>query len=139
MITTGEFVRQRLIEAGERGVVIADLHSERKQHYSELGLRPVRGVYQSFARYFALLRQLGFVEKTGETEPSKARGSEYGLEKPRTFYRITTTGINAAIEDWYNPRLALHPRPIGMKRKNYHKPKGGKRGRPREADRERLK
>lgn len=128
---TGEFVRQRLIEAGDKGVVIADLHRERKEHYSELELRPIRGVYQSFARFFYYLFQLGFIEKTGETEPSKGKGDDYKLQSDRTYYRITTTGINADIVKWYNPRLALHPRPIGEKRKNYHKAKGTKRGRPR--------
>ncbi|GAI17982.1 unnamed protein product, partial [marine sediment metagenome] len=132
---TGEFVRQRLMEAGDRGVVIADLHTERKEHWEELELRPVRGVYQSFARFFYWLFQLGFIEKTGETEPSSGKGDDYKLQSDRTYYRITPVGIGADIDKWSNPRRTLYPRKEEEKRVNYHKKKGGKIGRPREADR----
>ncbi|GAI71167.1 unnamed protein product, partial [marine sediment metagenome] len=72
----------------DRGVVIADLHKERKEQYSELELRPIRGVYQSFARFFQWLRQLEFIEATGETEPSSGKGDDYKLMSDRTYYLL---------------------------------------------------
>jgi len=136
ILWTGEWLRQKLIDAGASGVCISDLHSERKTHYNKLGLLPVSSTYHSFHQYFTWLLKLGFIERTDKTEPSKAKGGEYQLKKPRLFYRITSLGISAELSKWNNLRLSCYPRPEEYKRKNYHKPKGGKRGRPRIADKE---
>lgn len=131
---TGEWLRAKLIEAGNSGVCISDLHHERKTNYNELGLLPVSSTYHSFHQYFVWLLKLGFIERTDKTEPSKAKGSEYPLKQPRLFYCITPLGISAELSKWNNLRLTCYPRPVEYKRKNYHKAKGLKRGRPRIAD-----
>lgn len=131
VVWTGQWLRQKLIDAGDSGVCISDLHAERKAHYFELGLLPVSSTYRSFWQYFYWLLRLGFIERTDKTEPSKAKGGERKLAKPRMFYHITPMGIFAELSKWNNIRLSLYERPEGYVRKNYHKNKGGKRGRPR--------
>ena len=127
MLTTGEYIKNALIEAGDAGCCIADLHKWRKEN---LELR-TWGTYQSFVRFFRWLIQLGWVERTGKTEVAYAKGNGYELASPKTFYRITSLGIAADLSEWNNPRLSYHPEYVGIKRKNYHKPTGRPRGRPR--------
>ncbi|MBW1933899.1 MAG: hypothetical protein JRI56_13135 [Deltaproteobacteria bacterium] len=57
----GIAVRERLIEAGDRGVVVADL-------FKDMRSRVTSATYQSFSRYCWLLKKLGFIEPTGEKE-----------------------------------------------------------------------
>jgi len=130
----GEWIRERLVSAGDSGVCISDLHHERKTNYAELGLLTVRSTYRSFWQYFYWLLKLGYIERTDKTEPSKAKGGEYQLKNPRLFFSITSKGLSSDIEDWKSIRLTKYPRPDGYKRKNYHKRTGGKRGRPRIGD-----
>ena len=91
MLTTGEYVRNALIAAGDAGCCISDLHKWRKE-YPELR---VWGTYQSFVRFFRWLIQLEWVERTGQTEVAHSKGDGYELASPRIFYRITPKGISA--------------------------------------------
>ena len=64
--------------------------------------------YHSFLMYFSVLKRLGWVEATGETEPSTIQ-SNYSQAPERVYYRITTKGIEAGDELWANPLFALYP------------------------------
>lgn len=64
--------------------------------------------YHSFLMYFSVLKRLGWVEATGETEPSTIQ-SNYSEAPERVYYRITTKGIEAGDELWANPLFALYP------------------------------
>ena len=56
------------------------------------GYAPMR--YHSFVSYFAKLKALGWVEATGETEPSLMQDT-YNAAPPRIFYHLTATGRSA--------------------------------------------
>jgi len=116
MITTGAFIRDRLIEAGDKGCCIADLHKKRKQSHEILGLIYRDGTYYSFIRFFGWYKQLGFVEKTGETEVAFGKGSTNELKSPRIFYRITSEGLSRSAEDWGDPIGIVHPHWAGSLR-----------------------
>ena len=132
MPTNGQFIRSKLIEAGDKGVVIADLHKERRANWRELGLTYKTGTYHSFARLFYFLEQLGWVETTGETEISHAKGTISELLSPRTYYRITNEGLAHDEIGWTDPLAALHPEFSGSERASkYRLPTGRPRGRPR--------
>ena len=132
MPTTGQFIRARLIEAGGKGVVIADLHKERKANWRELGLVYKTGTYHSLSRLFYFLQQLGWVEATGETEEAFAKGTTSILLAPRTYYRITDDGLTHPEEDWMDPLSAKYPELTGSERASkYRLPTGKPRGRPR--------
>jgi len=127
MPTIGEWIRGELETAGDKGVVAADLFTELRTTHDVIGVIYKGGTYNSFARFFFWLKQLKYVEKTGETEVSLQRGKitnqeyapgAYPLKAPRTYYCLTDEGKVSLIEDWCNPLAAVHPEwaPSGWRR-----------------------
>ena len=91
----------------------------------------------SFYRYFHLLKQLDWVELTGEEEGSVMGGMpgakvEHTAEgttlvevpQPRRFYRLTAKGREAAQSAWRDPLQAVYqyPRETRSQRKPYPRP-----------------
>ncbi len=75
---------------------------------SRMPYKLVKCRYHSFQRYFHRLKQLGWVQFTGEEEPAAIQ--EYYADAPsRRYYRLTKKGIVASDKDWSNPQLALNP------------------------------
>ena len=64
--------------------------------------------YHSFLMYFGVLKRLGWVETTTETEASAIQDS-YPPAPERIYYRLTKKGIEAGNEYWTNPLFALYP------------------------------
>lgn len=64
--------------------------------------------YHSFLVYFGILKRLGWVEATGETEPS-ALQDNYPPGPARMFYRLTSKGRKAPLIEWSNPLFTLYP------------------------------
>ncbi len=64
--------------------------------------------YHSFLMYFGVLKRLGWVEVTGETEVSSIQDN-YSPAPGRTYYRLTRKGITAGDEFWSNPLFTLYP------------------------------
>lgn len=64
--------------------------------------------YHSFLMYFGVLKRLGWVEATSETEASSIQ-ENYPPAPERTFYRLTQKGIEAEEELWSNPLFTLYP------------------------------
>jgi hypothetical protein len=73
--------------------------------------------YHSFLMYFGVLRRLGWMEATGQTETSSIQDN-YPPAPERTYYRLTEKGIEAGDELWSNPLFTLYPEigPSHMKR-----------------------
>jgi len=65
--------------------------------------------YHSFVVYFSTLQRLGWVEPTGQEEPS-AFQDHYPAGQPRIYFRLTHAGRVASDADWGNPHLALYGR-----------------------------
>jgi len=73
--------------------------------------------YHSFLVYFGVLKRLGWVEETGQTEASTIQ--EYHPPAPeRVYCRLTQEGKDAWDESWSNPLSTLYPEigPSHMKR-----------------------
>ena len=68
--------------------------------------------YHSFLMYFGVLKRLGWVEATGQTEASTIQDN-YPPAPERTFYHLTKQGIEAGDESWSNPLFTLYPE-IGL-------------------------
>jgi hypothetical protein len=64
--------------------------------------------YHSFLMYFGVLKRLGWVETTGQTETSSIQDN-YPPAPERTFYRLTKKGIEAGDKLWSNPLFTLYP------------------------------
>jgi len=141
MTTMFEWLREELVTAGDQGICLADLHSKRKEHWEELDLRQVTGTYNSFAISFAVLIRLGWVELTGEEEPSYIQRS-YPEAPPRKYYRITPEGLSVPVTEWHRPIVTLmnkhskrYPTAKDHKYKRVYKPTGRPRGAPRMPER----
>jgi len=91
----------------------------------------------SFYRYFHLLKQLRWVEPTGEEEGSFMGGMPGArvertpegttlveVPQPRRFYRLTTKGREASDVAWSDPLQAIYdyPREFRSQRKSYPRP-----------------
>jgi len=109
MPTVAEWIRTKLIESGDKGVCLADLHTERKANYKELGLKKVTGIYHSFAVFFSILIRLGWVEKTGLEEVAHRKGTmdELNPDIPRKYFRITPEGLAQPESAWFSPIITL--------------------------------
>lgn len=64
--------------------------------------------YHSFLVYFGVLKRLGWVETTGETEPSAIQ-ENYSPAPDRVYYRLTPEGMAAEEGLWSNPLFTLYP------------------------------
>ena len=139
MATVAQWIRTKLIEAGDRGCVCSDLHRERKQ----IG-EPVYngGTYDSFRKLWGVLRRLNWIEPTGEAQTSFIKGTAIEFSRkgrvgqtpegnvPRIYFRITDKGLS--IDDWGDPIAVLYPHFTGYLRcKPYRKKTGRPIGRPR--------
>ncbi len=73
--------------------------------------------YHSFLVYFGVLKRLGWVETTGESEPSSIQ-ENYSSAPDRVYYRLTQQGEKANEVLWANPLFTLYPEigPSHMKR-----------------------
>ena len=64
--------------------------------------------YHSFLMYFGVLKRLGWVEVTKETEASSMQDS-YSKAPSRIYYRLTEKGKVTANDLWSNPLTTLYP------------------------------
>jgi len=129
----GYTIREKLIEAGERGVVVADLFKDMKS-------KETSATYQSFSRYCWLLKKLGFIEPTGEVEVAWSAtdwGENPKLHK-RIYYKLTPKGREAPIYEWSNPGRTFYDSIYGIGSwkdymRRHHPSTGRPRGRPRKS------
>ena len=103
---------ERLEEARIRRGFPAFTEEEADKVY-ELELKRVphkytRMRYHSFLVYFGMLKRLGWVEETGEMEPSTFQDN-YPPGPSRIYYRLTGAGRAAADAEWSNPLFVLYP------------------------------
>jgi len=64
--------------------------------------------YHSFLVYFGVLKRLGWVETTGESEASSIQ-ENYASAPDRVYYRLTQQGKEANELLWSNPLFTLYP------------------------------
>jgi len=80
------------------------------RHFRRIPYKLVKARYHSFRRYFHYLKQLEWVEFTGEEERSvlQEETSDHPTAEARKFYRLTREGIEAPEEHWSNPQRVLY-------------------------------
>ncbi len=64
--------------------------------------------YHSFLMYFGVLKRLGWVETTGQTEASSMQDN-YPPAPERIYYRLTQKGKESGDGLWSNPLFTLYP------------------------------
>ncbi len=63
--------------------------------------------YHSFVSYVSTIKKLGWIEPTGQEEPS-AFQDHYPSGQPRKYFRLTAAGKAAPDSAWANPLSALY-------------------------------
>ncbi len=104
---------------------------ERRDYYlSRIPYKSTRMRYHSFLVYFGMLKRLGWVEATGETETSTVQEDmalrpgerQRATGQPRIYYRLTDRGRKASTAELSDPITALYhyPREVrSARRKGY--------------------
>jgi len=128
-LSIGLNIRDVLMDANGKGIVIADLFSEWRKWKT-------RATYNSFARYFWLLKKLGFVV---ESDTPREPGPKPELEE-RRYFKITSEGRAAPSYQWSNPMRTYYDRVYGegawdrymerWREAHPYQPTGRRRGRP---------
>jgi len=91
-----------------RGSFTEEEYTERLDYYfSRIPYKFTRMRYSSFTRYFGHLKRLGWVEETGETEPSAIQ-DDYPPAPPRVYYRLTDAGKKASTAEISDPVMTLY-------------------------------
>ena len=91
----------------------ADVTEDQAQHIYERELKKVSRKfthmrYHSFLVYFGVLKRLGWVETTGESEASSIQ-ENYASAPDRVYYRLTKQGKEVNELLWSNPLFTLYP------------------------------
>ena len=97
-------------EGIKKGQPLTPEEVEARSNYylSRIPARLTRMRYHSFVVYFGLLKRLGWVEPTGEEEPSLPQ--EYDPKfQPRTYYRLTAAGMAEEVPIVFDPIMRLYP------------------------------
>lgn len=102
-------VRREEQVAGREGRGISTEEIERWTAYylERIPYKLTKMRYHSFVTYFRLLKALGWVEETGETEPSAIQ-EYYPPAPPRVFYRLTRAGRVVGIPMLSDPIVTLY-------------------------------
>jgi hypothetical protein len=79
-------------------------------HLRRIPYKLVKSRFHSFRRYFHYLKQLKWVELTGEVERSTLQDvtGDHPDAHPRKLYRLTREGIAATEEEWANPQRLIY-------------------------------
>jgi hypothetical protein len=93
-----------------RGVDITEEYAEEiyQKELKRVSRKFTHMRYHSFLMYFGVLKRLGWVEVTNQTEPSAIQDN-YPAAPERVYYRLTRKGIGAGEELWSNPLFTLYP------------------------------
>jgi DNA-binding PadR family transcriptional regulator len=111
-----EYAEDMVARALEQGIELSLDEALRRIPQRRTSIRT-----HSFYAYFHKLKMLGWVEATGEQQPSEMEGrvgstmEDIGKGKalvevpqPRRFYRLTAKGRKAPEEEWSDPVVALY-------------------------------
>ena len=83
-------------------------YTERLEYFlSRIPYKLLKMRYSSFTRYFGHLKRLGWVEETGQTEPSAIQ-DDYPPAPPRVYYRLTDVGWKASLVEVSDPIMTLY-------------------------------
>lgn len=92
------------------GTFTNEEYTDRLEYYfRRIPYKFTRMRYASFTRYMGHLKRLGWIEESGETEPSVLQ-DDYSAAPPRVYYRLTDAGWDATLAEMSNPVRTLYPK-----------------------------
>jgi len=99
---------EKRIKEGKRIYSPEEYEERVANHLTHIPYKLTSARYHSFRRYFHWLKQLGWVEFTGEEETSSLQ-EVYPPAPPRRYYRLTRKGMEAPDPEWSRPQRVLYP------------------------------
>ena len=85
-----------------------EAYASRLEYYlSRIPYKLLKMRYSSFTRYFGHLKRLGWVEETGQTEPSAIQ-DDYPPAPSRVYYHLTEAGKKASMAEISDPLMTLY-------------------------------
>ena len=91
----------------KRSIDPANIEKLAERYLSRMPYKAQGCRFHSFIVYFSNLQRLGWVEPTGQEEPSSFQ-EHYPPGPPRRYFRLTKMGRVASEDDWANPLRALY-------------------------------
>lgn len=99
---------EKRTERGETALTVEEADHLLAWYLERIPMKFTRMRYHSFLIYFGMLKRLGWVEETGETEISTIQ-EYYAAAPPRKYYRLTGAGQAATIMQLRDPIMTLYP------------------------------
>jgi hypothetical protein len=100
-------VEEKRAQQEKRSIEPANIEKLAEQYLSRIPYKSRGCRFHSFVVYFSTLRRLGWVEPTGQQEPSSFQ-DHYPPGPPRRYFRLTDAGKTAPETVWANPHRALY-------------------------------
>ena len=102
-----EHEEERRIVKGQPAYTEEECAARLEHHLSRIPYKLLKMRYSSFTRYFGHLKRLGWVEETGQTEPSAIQ-DDYPPAPSRVYYHLTEAGKKASMAEISDPLMTLY-------------------------------
>ena len=102
-------VEEKRARREKRSIDPANIEKLAEKYLSRMPYKAQGCRFHSFIVYFSNLQRLGWVEASGQEEPSSFQ-QHYPPGPPRRYFRLTKAGREAGDEAWANPHSALYGR-----------------------------
>lgn len=100
-------VEEKRARREKRSIDPANIEKLAERYLARMPYKAQGARFHSFVVYFSTVQRLGWVEATGQEEPS-AFQEHYPEGQPRKYFRLTKVGREASDAAWANPHLALY-------------------------------
>ena len=104
---TVEHEEEKRIGRGKSAYNEEEYNGRLEYYLNRIPYKFFRMRYPSFTKYFDHLKRLGWVKKTGFTEPSTIQES-YPQAPPRVYYHLTESGWKATAAEISDPLMTLY-------------------------------
>jgi hypothetical protein len=100
-------VEEKRARREKRSIDPANIEKLAEMYLARMSYKARGCRFHSFIVYFSNLQRLGWVEPSGQEEPSSFQ-QHYPPGPPRRYFRLTKVGREAGDEAWSNPHSALY-------------------------------
>jgi hypothetical protein len=100
-------VEEKRAKREKRAINPENIEEVAKRYLARMPYKAQGARFHSFVVYFSTIQRLGWVEATGQEEPSSFQ-EHYPKGQARKFFRLTEAGREASEDDWANPLRALY-------------------------------
>lgn len=100
-------VEEKRARREKRSIDPANIEKLAERYLARMPYKTLGARFHSFVVYFSTIQRLGWVELSGQEEPSSFQ-DHYAPGPPRRYFRLTKTGRAASEAAWANPHFALY-------------------------------